>query len=33
MVRVVKDPEAETGMANQLDLTAGYVDSPEKTEP
>ena len=30
VVKVVKDPEAETGIANKLDLTADYVDSPEK---
>jgi hypothetical protein len=30
VVKVVKDPEAETGIANKLDLTAGDVDSPEK---
>jgi len=30
VVKVVKDPEAETGIANQLDLAANSVDSPEK---
>jgi hypothetical protein len=30
VVKVVKDPEAETGTANKLDLTADYVESPEK---
>ena len=30
VVKVVKDPEAETGIANKLDLTAKDVDSPER---
>ena len=30
VVKVVKDPEAETGIANKLDLTADYVDGREK---
>ena len=30
VVKVVKDPEAETGTANKLDLTAADVESPEK---
>jgi hypothetical protein len=30
VVKVVKDPEAETGIANKLDLTADYVDRREK---
>lgn len=30
VVKVVKDPEAETGLANKLDLTAANVDRPEK---
>jgi hypothetical protein len=30
IVKVVKDPEAETGIANRLDLTASDVESPEK---
>jgi hypothetical protein len=30
VVKVIKDPEAETGIANKLDLTAAYVESPEK---
>ena len=30
VVKVVKDPEAETGIANKLDLMAGSVDNPEK---
>ena len=29
-VRVVKDPEAETGVADKLDLTADYVESKDK---
>lgn len=29
VVKVVKDPEAETGIANKLDLTADYVEHPE----
>lgn len=29
-VKVVKDPEAESGVTNKLDLTADYVGSPEK---
>jgi hypothetical protein len=30
VVKVVKDPEAESGIANRLDLAADSVDSPEK---
>ena len=30
VVKVVKDPEAESGIANQLDLTADCVERPEK---
>ena len=30
VVKVVKDPEAESGIANKLDLAAGHVESPEK---
>lgn len=30
VVKVVKDPEAESGIANRLDLTAPDVDRPEK---
>jgi hypothetical protein len=30
VVKIVKDPEAESGIANKLDLTATNVDSPEK---
>ncbi len=30
VVKVVKDPEAETGIANKLDLAADYVEGPEK---
>jgi hypothetical protein len=30
IVKVVNDPEAETGIANKLDLTARDVESPEK---
>jgi hypothetical protein len=30
VVKVVKDPEAETGIANKLDLEAEAVESPEK---
>lgn len=29
-VKVVKDPEAESGVTNKLELTADYVGSPEK---
>jgi hypothetical protein len=30
VVKLAKDPDAESGIANKLDLTADYVDSPEK---
>jgi RNA polymerase subunit RPABC4/transcription elongation factor Spt4 len=30
VVKVVKDPEAESGIANRLDLTASDVEDPEK---
>jgi hypothetical protein len=30
VVKVVKDPEAETRIANKIDLTADYIESPEK---
>ncbi len=30
VVKVIKDPEAESGIANKLDLSADYVESAEK---